>query len=610
MCGIVGYIGKRQAVDLLVEGLSKLEYRGYDSAGVAIIEDEKISVRKLKGRLANLENDLNANSINGHIGIGHTRWATHGEPSDVNSHPHSNGNATISVVHNGIIENYMKLREWLTDKGYEFLSETDTEVIPNLVDYYYRDGRSLFDAVVKATSKLEGSFAIGVIANNEPDKIIAVRKDSPLIVGLGEDESFIASDIPAVLNHTRDVYLLEDKEFVILTKDGVELRTEDGEKIEKEVYHVTWNVDAAEKGGYEDFMLKEIHEQPKAVRDTLAGKIQLGKEIELDNVKFTKEELENFDKVYIVACGTAYHAGVVGKTVIEKLAKIPVEIDVASEFRYRDPLITDRTLIIVVSQSGETADTLAVLRDGQRQGARVLAITNVVGSSVSREADDVIYTLAGPEIAVASTKAYVTQLAAFYILGLYFGRLKQTISVEEAEAIKTEMLTIPEKIEIALGMKEELQKYADKHYNHRDIYFLGRGLDYAVAMEGSLKLKEISYIHCDAYAGGELKHGPIALIDKGTAVITLLTQEALKDKMVSNVREVSTRGGNIFAVVNEGDTTTKDVVDSLVHIPKTIDLLTPMISVVPLQLISYYVAKQKGCDVDKPRNLAKSVTVE
>ena len=610
MCGIVGYIGKRQASDLLVEGLSKLEYRGYDSAGVAIIEDEKISVRKLKGRLANLENDLNSNSINGHIGIGHTRWATHGEPSDVNSHPHSNGNATISVVHNGIIENYMKLREWLTSKGYEFLSETDTEVIPNLVDYYYRDGRNLFDAVVKATSKLEGSFAIGVIANNEPDKIIAVRKDSPLIVGLGENESFIASDIPAVLNHTRDVYLLEDKEFVILTKDGVELRTEDGEKIEKEVYHVTWNVDAAEKGGYEDFMLKEIHEQPKAVRDTLAGKIALGKEITLDNVKFTKEELENFDKVYIVACGTAYHAGVVGKNVIEKLAKIPVEIDVASEFRYRDPLITNKTLIIVVSQSGETADTLAVLRDGQRQGARVLAITNVVGSSVSREADDVIYTLAGPEIAVASTKAYVTQLAAFYILGLYFGRLKETITEEYAEEIKSELLAIPEKIEKALEMKEELQKYADKHYNHRDIYFLGRGLDYAVAMEGSLKLKEISYIHCDAYAGGELKHGPIALIDKGTAVITLLTQEVLKDKMISNVREVSTRGGNIFAVVNEGDETSKEVVDSLVYIPKTIDLLTPMISVVPLQLISYYVAKQKGCDVDKPRNLAKSVTVE
>ncbi len=570
MCGIVGYIGKRQASNLLVEGLSKLEYRGYDSAGVAIIEDEKISVRKLKGRLANLENDLNSNSINGHIGIGHTRWATHGEPSDVNSHPHSNGNATISVVHNGIIENYMKLREWLTKKGYEFLSETDTEVIPNLVDYYYKDGRNLFEAVVKATSKLEGSFAIGVIANNEPDKIIAVRKDSPLIVGLGENESFIASDIPAVLNHTRDIYLLEDKEFVILTSDGVELRNEDGETIEKEVYHVTWDVDSAEKGGYEDFMLKEIHEQPKAVRDTLAGKIALGKEITLDNVRFTKEELENFDKVYIVACGTAYHAGVVGKTVIEKLAKIPVEIDVASEFRYREPLITNKTLIIVVSQSGETADTLAVLRDGQRQGARVLAITNVVGSSVSREANDVIYTLAGPEIAVASTKAYVTQLAAFYILGLYFGRLKETITEEYAEEIKSELLKIPEKIEQALEMKEELQKYADKHYNHRDIYFL----------------------------------------ENNTAVVTLLTQEALKDKMISNVREVSTRGGNIFAVVNEGDTTSKEVVDSLVYIPKTIDLLTPMISVVPLQLISYYVAKQKGCDVDKPRNLAKSVTVE
>ena len=494
MCGIVGYVGERDCTDVLLDSLSKLEYRGYDSAGIAVFENGEITVEKAKGELKNLREKVAEHKPMGHCGIGHTRWATHGEPSDVNSHPHSNGNATISVVHNGIIENYMKLREWLTSKGYEFLSETDTEVIPNLVDYYYKDGRNLFDAVVKATSKLEGSFAIGVIANNEPDKIIAVRKDSPLIVGLGEDESFIASDIPAVLNHTRDVYLLEDKEFVILTKDGVELRTEDGEKIEKEIYHVTWNVDAAEKGGYEDFMLKEIHEQPKAVRDTLAGKIQLGKEIELDNVKFSKEELENFDKVYIVACGTAYHAGVVGKTVIEKLAKIPVEIDVASEFRYRDPLITDRTLIIVVSQSGETADTLAVLRDGQRQGARVLAITNVVGSSVSREADDVIYTLAGPEIAVASTKAYVTQLAAFYILGLYFGRLKQTISIEESEAIKTEMLTIPEKIERALEMKEELQKYADKHYNHRDIYFLGRGLDYAVAMEGSLKLKEISYI--------------------------------------------------------------------------------------------------------------------
>ena len=402
MCGIVGYVGKRQASNLLVEGLSKLEYRGYDSAGVAIL-NEGINVRKFKGRLNNLALSLKEKPVNGHIGIGHTRWATHGEPSDVNSHPHTTENATISVVHNGIIENYMKLREWLSSKGYKFFSETDTEVIPNLIDYYYKD--DLFEAVVKATSKLEGSFAIGVIAKNEPNKLIAVRKDSPLIVGLGKDESFIASDIPAVLNHTRDVYLLEDKEFAILTPNGVELRNEDGEKIEKEIYHVTWNIDAAEKGGFEDFMLKEIHEQPRAVKDTLASKIALGKEISIDNISFTKEQLENFDRVYIVACGTAYHAGLVGKTVIEKFAKIPVEIDIASEFRYREPMVTNKTLIIVVSQSGETADTLAVLRDSKKQGARVLAITNVVGSSVSREADDVFYTLARNLPACSMTSA-------------------------------------------------------------------------------------------------------------------------------------------------------------------------------------------------------------
>ena len=607
MCGIVGYVGTRQASSLLVEGLSKLEYRGYDSAGVAVLNDG-INVRKYKGRLMNLAQSLNETPLVGNIGIGHTRWATHGEPSDVNSHPHTTENATISVVHNGIIENYIKLREWLTAKGYTFYSETDTEVIPNLVDYYYEG--DLFKAVVKATTKLEGSFAIGVVSKDEPDKIVAVRKDSPLIVGLGKDENFIASDIPAVLNHTRDVYLLEDKEFVILTKNGVELRTEDGEIINKEVYKVTWNIDAAEKGGFEDFMLKEIYEQPKAVKDTLLGKISLDHPVEMDNIKFTKEQLEGFDKIYIVACGTAYHAGVVGKTVIEKLARIPVEIDVASEFRYRDPLITEKTLLIVVSQSGETADTLAVLRDAKNKGANVLAITNVVGSSVSREAHEVFYTLAGPEIAVASTKAYVTQLAAFYILALYFAELKNTLSTEEIQEIKTALLDTPNLISKALEMKDTLQKYASKHYNHKDIYFLGRGLDYAVAMEGSLKLKEISYIHCDAYAGGELKHGPIALIDKGTAVISLLTQESLKDKMVSNIREVSTRGGNIFVVANEGAPLADGIADDAIYIPKTMDILTPLVSVVPLQLISYYVAKQKGCDVDKPRNLAKSVTVE
>ena len=608
MCGIVRYVGNNKATKFLIEGLSKLEYRGYDSAGVAVIQDGNVEIVKQKGRLANLGDALNTNPLEGTIGIGHTRWATHGEPSDVNSHPHQTSKGDITVVHNGIIENYLELTNFLKEQGYEFKSATDTEVIPNLIHYFYEG--DLFAAVVKATEKLEGSYAIGAICGQEPDKLVAVRKDSPLIVGLGENETFIASDIPAVLSYTRDVYLLEDKEYVLVTRDGVKVLTATGEEINKEIYKVTWNEDSAEKGGYEDFMLKEIYEQPKAVRDTLAGKIALGKEITLDNVKFTKEELENFDRVYIVACGTAYHAGLVGKTVIEKMAKIPVEVDVASEFRYKEPLITEKTLIIVVSQSGETADTLAVLRDGKKQGARVLAITNVVGSSVSREAHDVIYTLAGPEIAVASTKAYVTQLVAFYILGLYFASLKETVSEEYVEEIKKELLAIPEKIEAVLENQEGVKKYAAENYEQRDIYFLGRGVDYAVALEGSLKLKEISYIHCDAYAGGELKHGPIALIDKGTAVITLLTQEALKDKMVSNVREVSTRGGNIFAIANQGDEIAKTVAEEVVYIPKTVDLLTPLVSVVPLQLLSYYVAKNKGCDVDKPRNLAKSVTVE
>ena len=608
MCGIVGFVGKKQASPILVEGLSKLEYRGYDSAGVAVLEDGEIKIRKYKGRLKNLEENLNENPLNGFIGIGHTRWATHGEPSDVNSHPHSNENATISVVHNGIIENYIKLKEWLKGKGYTFCSETDTEVIPNLIDYYYKG--DLFEAVTKATSKMEGSYAIGVICKNEPDKIVAVRKDSPLIVGLGKEEFFIASVIPAVLNHTREVYLLEDKEFVIITNEGVEIKTEDGEKINKEIYHVTWDVDAAEKGGYEDFMIKEIHEQPKAIKDTLTSRVIKNTKVQLDDINLTKEDLEGFDRVFIVACGTAYHAGLVGKTIIEKLAKIPVEVDIASEFRYRDPLITDKSLLIVVSQSGETADTLAVLRDAKNIGAKVLAITNVVGSSVSREADHVIYTWAGPEIAVASTKAYVTQLIAMYIVGIYFGETKGTIDSGLAEELKEELLELPEKVEKILSTKEDLQKFASKNYMDKDLFFLGRGLDYAVALEGSLKLKEISYIHSEAYAGGELKHGPIALIEKGTPVIALLTEERLKDKMISNIREVVTRGARVLAVANEGDNEAKEVCDDVIYIPKTLSLLTPVLSVVPLQLISYYMAKQKGCDVDKPRNLAKSVTVE
>lgn len=608
MCGIVGFVGKREASPILVEGLSKLEYRGYDSAGVAIIEEGDIKISKCKGRLMVLEEKLKEAPLSGAIGIGHTRWATHGEPSDLNSHPHANESGSITVVHNGIIENYLHLREWLTSKGYKFFSETDTEVIPNLVDYYYKG--DLVEAVMKAVTKMEGSYAIGVISKNEPDKIVAVRKDSPLIVGLGESEYFIASDIPAVLNHTRDIYLLNDKEFVVLTKDGVQLLSEEGEEIKKDIYHVTWNADAAEKGGYEDFMLKEIHEQPKAIKDTMSSRIIPGQPISLDKINITKEELNAIDRIYIVACGTAYHAGIVGKYVIEKLAKIPVEVDIASEFRYREPIINERTLIIVISQSGETADTLAVLRESKKKDCRVIAVTNVVGSSISREADDVLYTWAGPEIAVASTKAYVTQLIAMYIIGLHFAEIKETMAKADIEKIKEEMLKLPEKAEETLSHKEALQKFASKTYMHKDMFFLGRGIDYAVAMEGSLKLKEISYVHSEAYAGGELKHGPIALIEKGTIVITTLTQGFLFDKMVSNIKEVVTRGAKVMAIAFEGNNAIEKIVDSAIYIPKTLDILSPVLSVIPQQLLAYYMAKQKGCDVDKPRNLAKSVTVE
>lgn len=609
MCGIVGYLGKKQATTVLVDGLSKLEYRGYDSAGVAVItEDGSIDVTKCKGRLANLEGKLEDTPVHGNIGIGHTRWATHGEPSDVNSHPHSNANGTISVVHNGIIENYIQLREWLTEEGYSFKSETDTEVIPNLVDYYYNG--DLVEAVMNAVKKLEGSYAIGVVCSNEPGKLVAVRKDSPLIVGLGDGEYFIASDIPAVLNYTRDIYLLEDKEFVVMDESGVTLLDLEGNKVEKEVYHVTWDADAAEKGGYEHFMAKEIHEQPKVIKDTMTSRIIKNEKIRLDDITITKEQIKNIDKIYIVACGTAYHAGLIGKNAIEKLARIPVEVEVASEFRYRDPIINEKTLMIVVSQSGETADTLAALREAKRQNARVIAVTNVVGSSISREADDVLYTWAGPEIAVASTKAYVTQLIAMYIIALFFAENKGTLSNEEIEAIKEEMLLLPEKAEKLLQNEEDIKAFAEENHMHKDMFFLGRGLDYAVAMEGSLKLKEISYIHSEAYAAGELKHGPIALIEDGTVVIALATQESLFEKMVSNIKEVKTRGANVLAFAMEGHTEIEKTVDTAKYITRTIELLTPVLSVIPLQLLSYYTSIAKGCDVDKPRNLAKSVTVE
>jgi len=608
MCGIVGYLGKKNATDILIEGLSKLEYRGYDSAGVAVIVDGSVTVEKYKGRLANLEEKIDSNKLNGNIGIGHTRWATHGVPSDLNSHPHTNEKQTIAVVHNGIIENYMVLKEWLQSEGYKFKSETDTEVIPHLIDYYY-DG-DLLDAFMKAVKKMEGSYALGVVCKDEPNKLVAVRKDSPLIVGVGEGESFIASDIPAVLNHTRNVYLLEDNEFVLMENGNVKIFDFNKNEVKKEIYHVTWNADAAEKGGYEHFMLKEIHEQPKAIKDTLTSRVVKGQKINLDSIKLTKEQIAEIDKIYIVACGTAYHAGVVGKHAIEKLAKIPVELEVASEFRYREPLINERTLMIVISQSGETADTLAALRLAKSENARVIAVTNVVGSSVAREADDVLYTWAGPEIAVASTKAYVTQLIAMYIIALYFAENKESIRTTEIDKIKAELLNLSEKAAEVLNQKEKVKAFAKKIYMDKDMYFLGRGLDYAVAMEGSLKLKEISYIHSEAYAAGELKHGPIALIEDDTTVIALATQEYLFEKMLSNIKEVITRGAKVIAIAMEGHDVIEKSVDEAIYIPRVMPIVAPILSVIPLQLLSYYISIEKGCDVDKPRNLAKSVTVE
>ena len=608
MCGIVGYLGSGKATSFLINGLSKLEYRGYDSAGVAVVNNGNIEVRKFKGRLSNLSENIKEHPVEGNMGIGHTRWATHGAPSDVNSHPHLNSKETIAVVQNGIIENYLPLRNWLKGEGYTFKSETDTEVIPNLIDYYYEG--DLFKAVTKALKKLEGSYALGVVCKDEPDKLIAVRKECPLIVGLGKGESFIASDIPAVLSYTRDVYLLEDHEIAVINKDGVKLYTTDGDEITKDIYHVTWSEDAAEKGGFEDFMLKEIHEQPKAIRDTMAGRISMDKNMILDDLKITKEDLENIDRVFIVACGTAYHAGLVGKNVIESLAKIPVEVDIASEFRYRNPLVTDKSLVIVVSQSGETADTLAALRNCKTIGATIVALTNVVGSSVSREADHVLYTLAGPEISVASTKAYTTQIIGMYMIAMTFAKILGRLKSDRLDKLKEELLDLPGKVELVLEDKDKIKAIAEKIYKEEDMFYLGRGLDYAVALEGSLKLKEISYIHSEAYAGGELKHGPIALIEDGTKVITLLTQEALKEKMVSNVVEIKARGAKVIGICYEGTKGLEEVLDEIIYIPRTLDMFSPVLSVAVLQLLSYYIAKARGCDIDKPRNLAKSVTVE
>ena len=609
MCGIVGYIGDKNSLPILIEGLEKLEYRGYDSAGIAVYNNGHISVRKYKGRLAVLEEKLKLENIEGNLGIGHTRWATHGEPSDVNSHPHTNCSGDIAVVHNGIIENYMQIKSFLTEKGYVFVSETDTEVLAHYLDFFYEG--DLVKAVRKVLQKIRGSYAFAVISKQEPDKIVCVRKENPLIVGAGEGENFIASDIPAILAHTRKIYLLNENELTVITKDSVKFYDEAGKEVNKEIFEVNWDVAAAEKGGYEHFMIKEIHEQPKAVKDTMASRIVPDSStIKLDDIKLTKEDLEGINKIFVVACGTAYHAGMVGKYVIEKLAKIPVEVDIASEFRYRNPIVDSKTLTIIVSQSGETLDTLAALKEAKRNGSRILSVVNVVGSSIARESHDVLYTWAGPEIAVASTKAYTTQIIAFYEIALHMAHLKSTLTDEQIGEIKTEMAKLPDMIKSSLEQKDTIQKFATRNSNARDIFYLGRGLDYAVALEGSLKMKEISYIHSEAYAAGELKHGTIALIEKGTLVVAILTQDELFEKMVSNVKEVKARGAAVFAIAKEGNKDIEAVADYTLYIPNVTDILAPIVAVIPLQLMAYYMAVEKGCDVDKPRNLAKSVTVE
>ena len=608
MCGIVGYVGSRQAQNVIIEGLEKLEYRGYDSSGIAVIHDRSINTAKFKGRLSVLDNYTKENPITGNVGIGHTRWATHGAPSDINSHPHLNNKETIAVVHNGIIENYLTLKEELQSKGYQFVSETDTEVIAHLVDYYYEG--DLLEAVFKTIKKLKGAYALGVIAKDSPEEMIAVRKESPLIVGLSEDGNYIASDVPAILNYTRDVYFLDNGEVVRLTPSGVEVFDFDSKLVDKEVHTVEWSVDAATKGGYDHFMLKEVYEQPQAIRETLTRRIDEDGYIKLDDIKLSAEDLNNINKIYIVACGTAYHAGKIGKLAIEKLAKIPVETDIASEFRYSDPFVDDRTLLILVSQSGETADTLAALREAKRKGARILSITNVVGSSIARESDDVFYTWAGPEVAVASTKAYTTQLIAFYMVALNMAIKKGTITKEKYFEVLDELKTLSGKVESLLEDIEAEKSIAQRIKEKSSLFYLGRGADYQTALEGSLKLKEISYIFTEAFAAGELKHGTIALIEEGTPVVAIATQKDLVEKMISNIKEVKARGAYVYAITTEGETEIKKVADEVIYVPETLDLLKPVLSVIPTQLIAYYTSLAKGKDVDTPRNLAKSVTVE
>lgn len=610
MCGIVGFVGSTEPQNIIIEGLKKLEYRGYDSAGIAVVNQDGIAVRKHVGEIKNLEALIGSEKLGGHVGIGHTRWATHGAPSTLNAHPHQDEAGRIALVHNGLIENYLELKGKLLEEGVHFKSETDTEVAAQLIGKYYEECHDLKEALDKAVSQMEGAFALGLVAEDQPDMLVAYRKNAPLVVGIGKGFNMIASDFAPLLEYTKDVYLLENGDTVVLTADDVKIYDEKDQQVERETLHIKWNVDAAEKGDYEFFMMKEIHEQPKGIRETLNRNIDQNGRISLYGIDFTAEDLAKFNKIYIVACGTAYHAGLVGRYVIEKLAQIPVEVDIASEFRYRDPFVDDKTLFIAISQSGETADTLEALRLAGRKGARILSIVNVVGSSVARESDDVFYTWAGPEIAVASTKAYTTQLLCLYILALYFADLRGTVDKEYYDKFIEELRAIPEKQEKVLESEKDMEALAADYYDRDQVFFIGRGVDSSVAYEGSLKLKEISYINSFAIAAGELKHGTIALMEPRTIVFALATQDRLFDKMVSNIQEVKARNAQVISIAKEGNTAIEKHSNKVIYLPECLDELTPLLSVVPLQLYAYYVAKDKGYDIDKPRNLAKSVTVE
>ena len=610
MCGIVGYIGKEEAAPILLDGLARLEYRGYDSAGLAVYSPtDGLEVVKAKGRLQVLFDIVQGGkTLDGTVGLGHTRWATHGAPSDINSHPQVSENGRFAVVHNGIIENYVQIKEFLQSKGIHFVSETDTEVVAQLLEYYY-DG-DLLGAVAQVLEKIEGAYALGIICADCPDRLVAARKDSPLILGYGDGFNLLASDVTAVIKYTREVVYLDDGEVAVLTADGVQIFDSYFRPVEKKLSHVDWEVSAAEKGGYEHFMFKEIMEQPKAIRDTVFPRIHNGRVV-LDDLTIDADYVKGIDKIYIIACGSSYHVGIVAKYTLEKLLRKPVEVSLASEFRYCDPIVSDKTLAIVISQSGETIDTLAALREAKRLGARVLSIVNVVGSTIARESDDVIYTWAGPEIAVATTKAYSTQLAVIDLIGLTFADMLGTIGKEEYDRIVGELLQIPSKIETILSHKEDIQYYASIYFNHESVFFIGRNLDYAVGLEGSLKLKEISYIHSEAYAAGELKHGTISLIEDGTLVVALASCGQLFEKIMSNVKEVKARGADVLGLTTESQAEEmKKTVNSAILVPDTHPLLLPSLDVIPLQLLAYYVALMRGCDIDKPRNLAKSVTVE